>query len=164
MCTLTVIKQSQLQTLCDYTLQAHNKVRMLAALLAGNQSGEDESTLLRKRRKLQVPVKVTTPRRGPLQLGKRPDRDAPQSTIPSCTTKRSKTYWDPQTPKPLTRFQVPNLCRPIELVKEQLEGLTCSDFKDGVQELTSVSYFRLLLYVSLKTGTSFCCCWYRLAS
>ena len=107
----------------------------------GEEEKGDEEMWQRKDLKLQVPVKVTTPRSGPLQLGGRDSLPSPSSPPQRCFTRRRKRSWaDPQMPRPLTRNYVPDLCRPPIVVVEQslLEGLSCADLREEVQLLIDV--------------------------
>lgn len=113
-------------------------------LLGGHVSEEEETGKMM----LQVPIKVTTPRRGPLQLANgsfhainsATDRHytcQPLSTVhlPSIRLSRwdsLKHHGDAQKPRSLTRFPVLDIRRPLEEVEDQLSGLTRVDIKNSM--------------------------------
>lgn len=82
-----------------------------------------------KRKDSGIPSRVISPNKGPLSLiterpRKRDDKQHPPSQQHSIGSKRRDT---------LTRFPVPLLERPMELVEKELGTLSCSQLRDSIK-------------------------------
>lgn len=106
----------------------------------------EEDIVPRNRRKLQIPVKCTTPRRGPLQLQtpNSPYMEVERHSVcqslpplPLATRRQNATRrGNVQQGRMLTRFPIVWIQRPIEAIEEKLVGLSCADLQENIQNLS----------------------------
>ncbi len=106
-----------------------------------NLFSNEESTY--KKYKLQIPTKCTTPRKGVLQLnttGKPTHTLLDQHCLPSIISpielkRKVVTRGDSQRPQMLTRFPVLMPQRPMELLKEEMEGMSCLELQENIHNI-----------------------------
>ena len=106
-----------------------------------NLLSDEESTY--KSYKLQIPTKCTTPRKGLLQLNTtgKPSHVIleqhclPLISIPAELKRKLVTKGDAQRPHLLTRFPVLMPIRPMEELKEQMDGMSCLDLHENIHNL-----------------------------